>query len=602
MRLDERFIDELKSRLRPSEVIGRTVKLKRQGREWVGLSPFSKEKSPSFFVNDEKGFFHDFSSGKHGDVIGWLQETERLTFREAVERLAGEAGLFMPAPDPRAAEREETRRGLEYWLEEAARWFEAQLRRQTGDEARAYLDRRGLPEGDWGRFRLGYAPAARTGLKDALTQRGATITELAAAGLLIQTDDGQTYDRFRDRLMFPITDGRGRLISFGGRALAKDAKAKYLNGPETELFHKGSQLYGLAEARRLLAADRTAGLTVVEGYMDVIACQRSGVPAVAPMGTALTEEQMAVVWRHAPTPVLCFDGDGAGKRAAGRAVERALPLLTPERTFAFCSLPGGQDPDDLVRTHGPAALKAALARTDPFVKFLFRMEWDVRLPVTPEEQADLKRRLVAAADRIQHRDLAAFYRRDLLERFAAHLPKRARRPSRGPAPPSAPSPEALASAQALAAGVGPVRAALIEAALDRPKLMEPHLEALGLQGLDWPPLDPFVGRMVALWASGDVGSGEDLRTSLAAGGFGETLNAVAEAARASHAPFLSRSSTLAEAHRQWSETYQGILSLAALNAALEEMSGEGVSDTFRALKADRDALRRRIASREIWGV
>ena len=226
MRFDDRFIDELKSRLRPSDVIGRTVKLKRQGREFAGLSPFTKEKSPSFFVNDEKGFFHDFSSGKHGDIISFLQETERLSFVEAVERLAAEAGMALPAPDPQAAEREQKRQGLADWMDLAQKWFAANLRRSVGKAAREMLDRRGLPEDQWDRFGLGYAPNDREGLKNALIQRGAKPSELVDAGLLIAPEGGGSpYDRFRDRLMFPIHDARGRIVSFGGRALNPDDRA-----------------------------------------------------------------------------------------------------------------------------------------------------------------------------------------------------------------------------------------------------------------------------------------------------------------------------------------------------------------------------------------
>ena len=281
VRFDDNFLDELKSRLRLSDVIGRTVKLKRQGREFVGLSPFTKERTPSFFVNDDKGFFHDFSSGKHGDLITFLQETERLSFVEAVERLASEAGLALPEPDPRAAEADKKALGLIDWLEAAAAWFEAELRRPAGREARDYLARRGLPEDQWKRFRLGYAPGGRSGLKDYLIAKGALPQQLIEAGLLIAPDDGGApYDRFRERIIFPIADGRGRIVSFGGRALDPEAKAKYLNGPETPVFHKGRVLYGLAEARKLMhAAGDDAALVVVEGYMDVIACQRAGVAA-----------------------------------------------------------------------------------------------------------------------------------------------------------------------------------------------------------------------------------------------------------------------------------------------------------------------------------
>jgi len=294
VRFDDNFLEELKARLRLSDVIGKTVKLRRQGREYVGLSPFTKEKSPSFFVNDDKGFFHDFSSGKHGDLISFLQDTERLSFVEAVERLAGEAGMALPALDPHAAETEKKISGLADWLETAAAWFEAELRRPTGREARDYLVRRGLPETEWKRFRLGYAPAGRTALKDYLIAKGAHPQGLVDAGLLIAPEDGGApYDRFRDRVIFPIADARGRIVSFGGRALDPQARAKYLNGPESPLFHKGRVLYGLPEARKLMhAAGDGAPLVVVEGYMDVIACQRAGVAAVAPMGTALGEDQM----------------------------------------------------------------------------------------------------------------------------------------------------------------------------------------------------------------------------------------------------------------------------------------------------------------------
>jgi DNA primase len=289
MRYDDRVLEEIKARLRLSDVIGKTVKLRRQGREYVGLSPFNKERSPSFFVNDEKGFFHDFSSGKHGDLISFLQETERLSFAEAVERLAAEAGVPLPEASPEAEARGKRRASLADWLDVAAGWFEAELRRPVGREARTYLEARGLPESAWGRFRLGFAPGGRTALKDYLIAKGASGPDLIAAGLLIAPEDGGApYDRFRDRII-PIADGRGRIVSFGGRAMDPQARAKYLNGPDTDLFDKGTVLFGLFEARRLLhAGGEGTALVVVEGYMDVIACQRVGIAAVAAMGTALT--------------------------------------------------------------------------------------------------------------------------------------------------------------------------------------------------------------------------------------------------------------------------------------------------------------------------
>jgi DNA primase len=426
LKFDDRFLDEIKGRLRLSDVIGRTVKLRRQGREYAGLSPFAKEKTPSFFVNDDKGFYHDFSSGKHGDLISFLQETERLTFREAVERLAAEAGLALPAEDPRQAEVEHRRQGLLDWIELAAKWFEAQLSRPAGDSARDYLEGRGLPQDQWGRFRLGFAPSGRTGLKDYLIAKGAHPAELIDAGLLIAPEDGGPgYDRFRDRIIFPITDGRGRVVSFGGRAIDPDARAKYLNGPETTVFSKGALLYGLHEARRLLHAGERGGadaaLVVVEGYMDVIACQRADIAAVAAMGTALTEDQMAALWRLHPEPTLCFDGDKAGKRAAHRSLDRALPLLKPGQSFKFAIVTGGKDPDDVLRDQGAAALKEQLSQTKPFVQFLFERERDFEPLDTPERRADFKVRLRRYSSLIQDKDLSEFYRAELIDLFYDYL-------------------------------------------------------------------------------------------------------------------------------------------------------------------------------------
>ena len=423
MRFDDRFLDEIKSRLRLSDVIGKTVKLRRQGREFVGLSPFNKEKSPSFFVNDDKGFFHDFSSGKHGDLIGFLQETERLSFVEAVERLAAEAGLSLPEPDAASEAKSRERQGLAEWVDLAAKWFEGELSRPVGRAARDYLTGRGLPADQWARFRLGFAPGSRTALKDYLVAKGALPGELVAAGLLIAPEEGGApYDRFRDRIIFPIADGRGRVISFGGRAMDAAARAKYLNGPDSDLFDKGRVLYGLPEARKLLHAGSTssggdAALVVVEGYMDVIACQRAGVAAVAAMGTSLTEAQMEALWRLHPEPTICLDGDAAGVRAASRAIDRALPHLGPGRSFRFAVLTGGKDPDDILRDQGAAELRRQLSVTTPFVEALFARERDATPLETPEQRAGLKQRLRAAAKTIADGDLAAAYRDSLLVRL-----------------------------------------------------------------------------------------------------------------------------------------------------------------------------------------
>jgi DNA primase len=617
VRFDERFLEEIKSRVRLSDVIGKTVKLKRQGREYAGLSPFTKEKTPSFFVNDDKGFWHDFSSGKHGDLIGFLQETERLSFREAVEKLAAEAGVPLPAADPRAAEAEQKRQGLQDWLELAAKWFEANLNRPAGREARAYLEKRGLPQDQWGRFRLGFAPVDRTSLKDALVQRGAMPADLVEAGLLIAPEGGGApYDRFRDRIIFPIADARGRIVSFGGRAMNPDDRAKYLNGPESPLFHKGRTVYGLQEARRLLAlGDGETPLVVVEGYMDVIACQRAGVAAVAPLGTALTEEQMDLLWRTHPEPTLCFDGDKAGLRAAHRAIDRALPKLRPGHSFKFALLSSGQDPDDVLREKGALALKEQLHQTRPFVEVLFLRERDAEPLDTPERRAGLKGRLRSAAGAIQDRDLADQYRGDLLRRFDALTERfqpagnpmaRAKAPWRkgGLVAPQAPTAEGRAAAQSLSRSLNPLAAAVALGAVEDPVRLDDWLEPLQAHGFGDPALDGMAKEIIRLRLGAEALDSEGLRRHLAQSGLGALLREVEKAALKSGAPFLAQELTLADARALWSQAFEALARVAALEGALASGKTDDLLGTdpeaFRRLKGERDALRRAIKSGTIW--
>ena len=618
MRFDDRFLDELKSRLRLSDVIGKTVKLRRQGREYVGLSPFTKERTPSFFVNDDKGFFHDFSSGKHGDLISFLQETERLSFVEAVERLAAEAGMPLPAPDPRAAEQEQKRQGLSDWLELAAAWFEGELSRPQGRDAREYLVRRGLPQAEWGRFRLGFAPSARTALKDYLVTKGAKPAELVEAGLLIAPEDGGApYDRFRDRIIFPIADARGRIVSFGGRAMDPQARAKYLNGPDTVLFDKGRLLYGLPEARKLLhSGGEDAPLVVVEGFMDVIACQRAGIAGVASMGTALTETQMEILWRLHPEPTLCFDGDRAGMQAASRAIDRALPLLKPGRSFRFAIVSGGKDPDDVLREQGAAALKAQLAATTPFAEALFTRERDTVPLETPERRAGLKQRLRAAAGAIGDSDLAQAYREDLLRRFDALFPRDDgyrgqsgggyRRQGWGgkAQAPAFPTPEGKAAARRLSAAVEPIPAALARYSLQDPHVLDDHLEPLEQHGFGDPALLELVKEIIRLRLDADLLDSEALRRHLAGRGFSALLTDIDRAALKSGAPFIQSDVTLAAARAQWSYAFGVMNRMAALEeslaAAKQDLAGASSASGLNSLKAERDALRRALKSGTIW--
>ncbi|MBV9995434.1 MAG: DNA primase [Caulobacteraceae bacterium] len=611
MRFDDAFLDELKSRLRLSDVIGRTVKLKRQGREFAGLSPFTKERTPSFFVNDDKGFFHDFSSGKHGDLISFLQETERLSFVEAVERLAAEAGMALPAPDPQAAEGEKRREGLAHWLEMAAGWFEAELRRPGGRTAREYLARRGLAEDEWSRFRLGYAPPARTQLKDYLVAKGALPQALIEAGLLIAPEDGgQPYDRFRDRIIFPIADGRGRIVSFGGRAIDPEARAKYLNGPETQLFHKGRVLYGLPEARRLLhAGGEGAALVVVEGYMDVIACQRAEVAAVASMGTALTEEQMEALWRLHSEPTLSFDADRAGRAAAFRVLDRALPLLKAGRSFKFALALGGKDPDEVLREEGAATLRARLAETTAFVDLLFSRERDADSLDTPERRAGLKQRLRQAARAIADADLAEVYRQELARRFDALFPppvEGARGPWRGgrQRPDPRLTDQGRAAARQLAAAVAPLSAALAKQALIDPEVLDEHLEAFELRGFGDPRLSDLAKEIIRLRLEAEHLDTASLQRHLAGRGFSALLTDIDRAAANSGAPFIQSDVPSAAARSQWSHAFSVLNRLAALEDAMDgakrELATGASAERVIALKTERDALRRAVKTGAIW--
>ncbi len=534
MALPDGFLDELKTRIRPSDLIGRTVALKRQGREFVGLSPFKKERTPSFFVNDEKGFYHCFASQEHGDVITWLQKTQGLSFIEAVEALAAEAGMEVPRDAPPDPKTEARRKSALEWIEAAQAWFVRQLQSPAGEDARAYLERRGLSAADIETFGLGFAPDKRRGLVQALTQKGASIEDLNEAGLIIVPDDGgEAYDRFRGRVMFPIEDPRGRLVAFGGRAMSKDVRAKYLNSPETSLFHKGAQLYRYPQARRR-ANDpkvKARGLIVAEGYMDVIAFARAGLAhAVAPLGTALTEEQIRLLWRAGPEPVVCLDGDSAGVRAAGLAAERALALLQPGRTLRFAILSEGADPDDLLREKGPDALKAVVAEPRPLIDVLWEREANLEPLDDPDRRAGFRKRLRALVAKIEDADVKAEYRAEFDRRldamFQTARPGGARR---APAwksggsrfgPPPGPS-GALKQARKAGAAYSSVPDQLLLACVEFPEIAE--LEAEALAEMAFGSLDSLRDAILDACSSGEVLPDGGLHEALSQKGFGPDL-------------------------------------------------------------------------------
>ncbi len=419
MRFSPNFLDEIRARVPVSQVVARKVALKKKGREYAGLSPFKSEKTASFFVNDQKGFYHCFASGEHGDIFSFLMKTEGLEFPEAVERLAQEAGLTMPQQTEHNIEQEDQRDRLYRLLDAAAIFFEDGLRAGLGQEARRYIEKRGLARATIATFRLGYAANSRSALREHLKGQGFSVADMIASGMLIAGDDiPEPYDRFRNRVMFPILDLKGRVIAFGGRALDKDAPAKYLNSPETPLFHKSHVLFNAARARPL--AHDKGRVIAVEGYMDVVALHEGGFgEAVAPLGTALTEEQVKLLWRMVPEPVLCFDGDSAGRKAAFRAVDTALPHLKPGYSVAFAFLPDGLDPDDLIRQHGASAFAEILAKTRPLIDVLWEREVQAGPLTTPEQRAALEARLRGLSAAIADPTVRSHYTQELRDRLYA---------------------------------------------------------------------------------------------------------------------------------------------------------------------------------------
>jgi DNA primase len=415
MALPPNFLDELRARTPMPGLVGRRVRLSKSGRNWKGLCPFHNEKSPSFYVYDDS--FHCFGCGAHGDAFAFIMRAEGGGFMEAVERLAGEAGLDVPKPTPEAAARERRAKDLYGVLQAAEAAYAKRLRTPEGAEGLAYLQRRGLSEETISQFGLGWSGAGRGALLAELREEGIDQRQLIEAGLMQERDEGRVVDLFFNRVMFPIRDRRGRTISFGGRILG-DGQPKYVNGPETVLFSKRRNLYGLDLARE--GVFRGASLLVAEGYMDVIALHQAGFAgAVAPLGTALTEEQFQALWQVSPEPVLCLDGDAAGQRAAARAAEVAMPLLAPDHSLRFVTLPAGEDPDTLIRQKGPRGFQALLDAAQPLSEAVFGLIVGGKLPEAPEARAALRNRLASIAQTIPDKALASEFRSAFFNRFFA---------------------------------------------------------------------------------------------------------------------------------------------------------------------------------------
>ena len=538
------FLDEIRARVPLEGVIGKRVRLVRRGRELLGLCPFHKEKTPSFTVNEDKGFFHCFGCGAHGDVIGFVMRDEGLPFPEAVERLAGDAGLPLPARDPHAEAREKQRHSLYAVVEAAAKWFEAELKGRRGGAAQDYLEARDVDEETRATFRLGFAPDSRPALRTKLEKDGITEAMMLEAGLIVAPDDGRTpYDRFRGRVIFPISDRRGRVVAFGGRALG-DAQPKYLNSPETPLFAKGSLLYG--EHLAAPAARKAGRVIAVEGYMDVIALHRAGiVEAVAPLGTALTEQQLEALWRLAEDPILCFDGDEAGVRAAGRVVDRALPLINAGRSLRFALLPAGQDPDSMVRdSDGRQAMAEIVDAAIPLSAQLWKATAGGRVLDTPEARARVGKQLRDQVQRIPDRDLQNRY---LFEEFWPRLRAlaKAQWPGNRAAPIIAEVP--LSKGEALGSGkrgtAQPRERALIQTLLEFPDLLIEQSETVDGLHLETERLRRVKDAMVNWAEAGPEPDGDRLRAHLADCGLGSVIDELLE----NDTAYLNRAASLDDA-------------------------------------------------------
>ncbi len=423
MALPPGFLDDLRSRISLSQVVGRKVawdsrKSNPARSDYWAPCPFHQEKTASFHVDDVKGFYYCFGCHAKGDAVSFVRESENLGFMEAVEVLAGEAGMPMPARDPEAAAKAEAAKGLVEAMEAAVQFYRMQLNSARAAEARTYLAGRGLDAATLERFEIGFAPDGGGALLEHLRGKGFEPARLAEAGLVSERRGGGLLDRFRGRVMFPIRDPRGRAIAFGARALRADQEPKYLNSPDTPLFDKGRTLYNAGPARA--AAGKAGRVIVVEGYMDAIGLARAGFDeAVAPLGTAVTETQLGLIWRMADEPVVALDGDAAGLKAAQRLIDLALPLLAGGKSLRFALLPAGQDPDDVVRSGGAAAMRRLIEESRPIVDLLWRRETEGAPLDSPERRAALDGRLRGHLERIADAGLRAHYQAEFRERRRA---------------------------------------------------------------------------------------------------------------------------------------------------------------------------------------
>lgn len=593
MNFSPEFLDEIRNRLSVSSVVARRVKLIKRGREYVGLSPFSNEKTPSFTVNDEKGFYHCFSTNEHGDIFTFMMKTQGLSFPEAVERLAEEAGVEMPRQDPREIQVIERNVKLREAVEAACMFFQAALQKPEGARALDYLHGRGLGDEIIQRYRLGYAPTGNA-LKAELKRRGYAEDVLMEVRLINEGKDGRdSFDFFRDRVMFPIFDAKGRPVAFGGRIMG-EGEPKYLNSPETPLFHKGGLLYGSALARPTVV-DK-GQVIVCEGYMDVIAMAQAGFTnAVAPLGTALTETQLEMLWRFAPEPIMCFDGDKAGQRAAARAAALALPKLLPGKSLQFALLPSGQDPDDLIRKSGSDAMAQVLANAVPLSEILWLQMLGEHQTDTPERRAGFEKaameRIGAIADQTVRDQYRMVFRERLREMFQ---PKRGFTP-RGPS--GRPLVRGKAQAVPVPVKVRPSRGLatdrlqeqiLLATLINHPEILGHVEDRLGAMVLADSRLDSLrQSALMHLSHQPDLDS-QTLRAHLAGIGYAPDLENLLGEDTYVHAAFARADAATVKATEGWDDTfgwYQRSGLEADLNQLRENLATNPTDETVAAMNS-----------------
>ncbi|MCA3561326.1 MAG: DNA primase [Aestuariivirga sp.] len=622
MQVPPSFLEDIRNRVSISSVVGRKVTWDRKksnpgkGDFWA-CCPFHGEKSPSFHVDDRKGFYHCFGCKASGDVFRFLVEKEGLSFPEAVERLAQEAGLPMPVMSVADQQREEQRASLYDVMEMAAKFFEAELHAARGSRARGYLADRQLSPAIQKEFRLGYAPDDRSALRTHLADKGVSVGQMAEAGLVIAGDDiPVAYDRFRDRVIFPIRDPRGRVIAFGGRAMAKDVPAKYLNSPETPLFHKGQVLYNLDKARR--PAHDKGQIIAVEGYVDVIAMHRAGLPhAVAPLGTALTEDQLRILWKQAAEPILCFDGDAAGIKAAYRALDLALPMLEPGHSLRFALLPEGQDPDDLLKAQGSEALREVVEGAQPLTEMLWQRALAQNDRSTPERRAqfekDLQRFLNAISDGVVKKHYLAEFSgrvRGLFQTISGNRGSNFRRQAYGNTggnssfkpnqrpwnvqqPPTA-GLRRLAAQPSLQSGAERRERMIVLTLINHPGLVHEFLDAFASLEMAVPELDSLRTQIIDRAALESGLDGTDLKDHLIKVGFGPLLDRLEAQAKRLNEWFLGSGAAQDDARtglRQMIALHRKTITLEReLRAAEAAFADDPTEEKLNALKAVREQL------------